>query len=148
MVICTSILETVEFCYLLIQLEPHGNNGGGFAARYRHEKLDGPVHFHYVAPSFWAWKGGEKRLKGLIESVDHILCILPNEDEVCKSNGLAATFVGHPILEDTLQLNVVSYVLCLNSGSCRVYKIILFELYSCRSGLHSCSFYLTLIDSV
>ncbi|XP_022149753.1 probable lipid-A-disaccharide synthase, mitochondrial isoform X2 [Momordica charantia] len=75
-------------------------------ARYRHEKLDGPVHFHYVAPSFWAWKGGEKRLKGLIELVDHILCILPNEDEVCKSNGLAATFVGHPILEDTLQLNV------------------------------------------
>ncbi|XP_008456394.1 probable lipid-A-disaccharide synthase, mitochondrial isoform X2 [Cucumis melo] len=76
-------------------------------ARYRRHKMDGPLHFHYVAPSFWAWKGGEERLKGLVEFVDHILCILPNEEEVCKSNRLAATFVGHPILEDALDLNVV-----------------------------------------
>lgn len=68
--------------------------------------MDGPVHFHYVAPSFWAWKGGEARLKGLAEFVDQVLCILPNEEEVCKSNGLAATFVGHPILEDILELNL------------------------------------------
>lgn len=93
------------------------------AARYRSHKLDGPLHFHYVAPSFWAWKGGEERLKGLVEFVDHILCILPNEEDVCKSNGLAATFVGHPILEDTLDLNVVRCVLilvhagCINSSS-------------------------------
>ncbi|GLJ12970.1 hypothetical protein SUGI_0201870 [Cryptomeria japonica] len=59
-----------------------------------------PVCVHYVAPSFWAWKGGEKRLKGLRNIVDHILCILPFEEEICKMNGLAATFVGHPILED------------------------------------------------
>lgn len=69
--------------------------------------MDGPVHFHYVAPSFWAWKGGEARLKGLAEFVDQIFCILPNEEEVCKSNGVAATFVGHPILEDLLELNSV-----------------------------------------
>ncbi|KAM3301569.1 putative lipid-A-disaccharide synthase, mitochondrial isoform X1 [Capsicum chacoense] len=59
-----------------------------------------PLHFHYVAPSFWAWKGGEARLKGLLQFVDHVLCILPFEAEVCRSNGLAATFVGHPTLED------------------------------------------------
>ncbi|KAJ7961545.1 Lipid-A-disaccharide synthase [Quillaja saponaria] len=75
-------------------------------ARNSKTKLNGPVHFHYVAPSFWAWKGGEERLRGLAEFVDHILCILPNEDEVCRSNGLAATFVGHPTLEDVFELNM------------------------------------------
>ncbi|XP_038900509.1 probable lipid-A-disaccharide synthase, mitochondrial isoform X1 [Benincasa hispida] len=95
-------------------------------ARYRCRKLDGPLHFHYVAPSFWAWKGGEERLKGLVEFVDHILCILPNEEEVCKSNGLAATFVGHPILEDTLELNVgkdASSIELKIQGSCKDFLI-------------------------
>lgn len=80
-----------------------------FAARYCHRGLNFPVHFHYVAPSFWAWKGGEARLKGLANFVDHIFCILPNEEAVCKFNGLAATFVGHPILEDVLELNLVLF---------------------------------------
>lgn len=78
-----------------------------FAARYSQQRLVSPVHHHFVAPSFWAWKGGEGRLKGLIEFVDHVFCILPFEEEVCRSNGLAATFVGHPILEDVLELNLV-----------------------------------------
>lgn len=95
-------------------------------ARYRNDKLACPVHFHYVAPSFWAWKGGEERLKGLVEFVDHILCILPNEAEVCKSNGLAATFVGHPILEDTLELNAGKDASLLElkiQGSCKDFLI-------------------------
>ncbi|OMO95916.1 Glycosyl transferase, family 19 [Corchorus capsularis] len=75
-------------------------------ARYNQQSSDAPVHFHYVAPSFWAWKGGEARLKGLAEFVDHVLCILPNEEAGCRSNGLAATFVGHPVLEDVLELNM------------------------------------------
>lgn len=78
-----------------------------FAARYGRQGWVSPTHFHYVAPSFWAWKGGEPRLKGLTEFVDHILCILPFEEEVLKCNGLVATFVGHPILEDVLDLNSV-----------------------------------------
>eukprot|EP01018_Ginkgo_biloba_P037536 Gb_23138 [translate_table: standard] len=71
-------------------------------ARCSQKGLLRPFSVHYVAPSFWAWKGGEKRLKGLTSMVDHILCILPFEEETCKANGLAATFVGHPILEDVL----------------------------------------------
>lgn len=78
-----------------------------FAARYSQQKPHSPAHFHYVAPSFWAWKGGEARLGGLGEFVDHLLCILPHEAEICMSNGLAATFVGHPMLEDVLELNLV-----------------------------------------
>ncbi|XP_048137593.1 probable lipid-A-disaccharide synthase, mitochondrial isoform X3 [Rhodamnia argentea] len=74
-------------------------------ARHSQQYADGPIHFHYVAPSFWAWKGGQARLKNLAKFVDHIFCILPNEAEVCESNGLSANFVGHPILEDALELN-------------------------------------------
>ncbi|KAM3697086.1 hypothetical protein ACB098_06G087500 [Castanea mollissima] len=106
--------ETMEAAFLF---QPHvvvtvDSKGFSFRllkqlrANYSQQGLDGPVHFHYVAPSFWAWKGGEARLKGLAEFVDQVLCILPNEEEVCKSNGLAATFVGHPILEDLLELNL------------------------------------------
>ncbi|CAN6804566.1 unnamed protein product [Brassica oleracea] len=71
-------------------------------ARYNQQHLENsPVHFHYVAPSFWAWKGGESRLGGLSEFVDHLFCILPNEERVCREHGVEATFVGHPLLEDS-----------------------------------------------
>ncbi|KAF6159180.1 hypothetical protein GIB67_032797 [Kingdonia uniflora] len=76
-------------------------------ARCDQRGLNCPLHIHYVAPSFWAWKGGEARLKELKDFVDHVLCILPFEEEVCRSNGLDATFVGHPILEDAVDLNLV-----------------------------------------
>ncbi|KAI3755629.1 hypothetical protein L1987_55433 [Smallanthus sonchifolius] len=77
-------------------------------ARYCQQGPTAPLHFHYVAPSFWAWKGGEERLNGLSEFVDHVLCILPFEEQVCISHGLPATFVGHPVLEDILELNLVT----------------------------------------
>lgn len=76
------------------------------AARSIQQGMISPQHFHYVAPSFWAWKGGEARLRGLSEFVDHILCILPFEAEVCKANGIAATFVGHPTIEDIMEFKV------------------------------------------
>ncbi|GAB2274957.1 hypothetical protein Dimus_009726 [Dionaea muscipula] len=105
--------QTVEAA---LQFKPHAVvtvDAKGFSfrllkqlrARCSQQGLDTPVHFHYVAPSFWAWKGGEARLKGLADFVDHVFCILPFEEEVCRSNGLAATFVGHPVLEDALKLN-------------------------------------------
>ncbi|KAL2347624.1 hypothetical protein Fmac_001624 [Flemingia macrophylla] len=108
--------ETVEAAALF---EPHvvltvDSKGFSFRflkhlrARYSRKKLHLPAHFHYVAPSFWAWKGGEARLRGLAEFVDHLLCILPNEDKICRLNGLCATFVGHPILEDVLELNLIN----------------------------------------
>uniref|UniRef100_A0A803LRJ4 lipid-A-disaccharide synthase n=1 Tax=Chenopodium quinoa TaxID=63459 RepID=A0A803LRJ4_CHEQI len=99
--------ETVEAAFLF---KPHvvvTVDAKGFSFRFLKELRDSPIHFHYVAPSFWAWRGGEARLKGLSQFIDHILCILPFEEEVCKLNGLAATFVGHPVLEDCLELNLV-----------------------------------------
>ncbi|XP_056693372.1 probable lipid-A-disaccharide synthase, mitochondrial isoform X2 [Spinacia oleracea] len=106
--------ETVEAAFLF---KPHvvvTVDAKGFSFRFLKElrasysvqQLDSPMHFHYVAPSFWAWRGGEARLKCLSQFVDHVLCILPFEEEVCRLNGLAATFVGHPVLEDCLELNL------------------------------------------
>ncbi|KAK3165464.1 hypothetical protein QOZ80_1AG0033480 [Eleusine coracana subsp. coracana] len=70
------------------------------------QKSQSPLHVHYVAPSFWAWKGGESRLSKLSNFVDHILCILPFEEEICRLNGLPATYVGHPLLDDAIGLNM------------------------------------------
>jgi len=75
------------------------------------QNIDSPLHVHYVAPSFWAWKGGESRLLKLRNFVDHMLCILPFEEEICRLNGLPATYVGHPLLDDAAGLNVVGTVL-------------------------------------
>jgi lipid A disaccharide synthetase len=36
-----------------------------------------------------------------------MLCILPFEEEICRLNGLPATYVGHPLLDDAAGLNVV-----------------------------------------
>jgi hypothetical protein len=79
------------------------------------QKVQSPFHVHYVAPSFWAWKGGESRLSKLRNFVDHILCILPFEEEICRLNGLPATYVGHPLLDDAIGLNMVGHVwLCFS----------------------------------
>jgi lipid-A-disaccharide synthase len=81
----------------------------------RYNQVARPLHVHYVAPSFWAWKDGERRLAKLHNFVDHLLCILPFEEEICRLNGLPATYVGHPLLDDAIGLNMVwTYVLCFN----------------------------------
>eukprot|EP00850_Spirogloea_muscicola_P014524 SM000105S13869 [mRNA] locus=s105:155069:157184:- [translate_table: standard] len=58
------------------------------------------LHVQYVAPSYWAWKGGERSLQALRGLVDHVLCILPWEPAACRAHGIGATFVGHPAIED------------------------------------------------
>ena len=47
-----------------------------------------------------------RRLSKLHNFVDHMLCILPFEDEICRLHGLPATYVGHPLLDDAAVLNV------------------------------------------
>ncbi|CAO1946005.1 unnamed protein product [Urochloa humidicola] len=83
-----------SFC-LLKQLKCRSNQKG-----------QSPLHIHYVSPSFWAWKGGESRLSNLHDFVDHMLCILPFEEKICRLNGLPATYVGHPLLDDAIGLNM------------------------------------------
>lgn len=56
---------------------------------------------HYVAPTVWAYK--PKRAKKFAELYDHLLVLLPFEPPYFEAEGLPATFVGHPIVEEPIK---------------------------------------------
>ena len=57
----------------------------------------GVPRVHYVAPQVWAWRAHRvKRYPGLW---DRLLCLLPFEPAWFAQHGIAAEFVGHPVLE-------------------------------------------------
>jgi len=95
------------------------------------QKVQSPLHIHYVSPSFWAWKGGESRLSKLHDFVDHMLCILPFEEEICKLNGLPATYVGHPLLDDVIGLNMVKTCVTLAQHQCHYLYELLNSKFFC-----------------
>jgi lipid-A-disaccharide synthase len=64
------------------------------AARIRPRGI--PV-VHYVAPQIWAWRPG--RVAKIRARVDRLLCLLPFEPPIFEAAGIAARFVGHPVLE-------------------------------------------------
>ncbi len=51
----------------------------------------------YVAPQVWAWR--EHRVKRFPGLWDELLCLLPFEEAYFARHGLAARFVGHPVLQ-------------------------------------------------
>ena len=67
-----------------------------FRVAKRLHGFDVPI-VHYVAPSVWAWRPG--RAKKVARLVDHVMCLLPFEPPYFEKAGVAATFVGHSILE-------------------------------------------------
>lgn len=52
---------------------------------------------HYVAPTVWAWRPA--RAKKIAKFLDHLLVLLPFEPPYFLKEGLACTFVGHPLVE-------------------------------------------------
>jgi lipid-A-disaccharide synthase len=58
-------------------------------------KAAGIPTIHFISPSIWAWRGG--RIKGIKESVDHMLCIFPFETAIYEKASIKATYVGHPL---------------------------------------------------
>ncbi|MBU6475282.1 MAG: lipid-A-disaccharide synthase, partial [Alphaproteobacteria bacterium] len=82
---------------------------------------------HYVAPSVWAWRPG--RAKKVARFLDHILTLLPFEPPYFEAHDLAATFVGHPIVEKLssrgdgdrfrkkYDIDAAQKILCLLPGS-------------------------------
>jgi len=50
---------------------------------------------HFVCPSIWAWR--PERVRKIQASADHVLCIFPFEPALLAEQGIAATYVGHPV---------------------------------------------------
>ncbi|MBI3808957.1 MAG: lipid-A-disaccharide synthase [Nitrospirae bacterium] len=53
---------------------------------------------YYIAPQLWAWR--PSRMKWMQRRVDHVMVILPFEEEIYRRAGVPCTFVGHPLLDD------------------------------------------------
>jgi lipid-A-disaccharide synthase len=52
---------------------------------------------YYIAPQLWAWRPG--RMKWIQQRVDHVVVILPFEEDLYRRAGVRCTFVGHPLLD-------------------------------------------------
>ncbi|MEM9896498.1 MAG: lipid-A-disaccharide synthase [Bacteroidota bacterium] len=63
----------------------------------RHAKKRGIQIYYYIAPKVWAWK--KHRLKRLRNDLDNLMVVLPFEKEFFESHGIAAHYVGSPVLE-------------------------------------------------
>lgn len=62
----------------------------------RRTKRCGASVVQLVAPQLWAW--GPWRIGRVRRIADHVICLLPFEEAWFRSRGVAATFVGHPVI--------------------------------------------------
>lgn len=64
------------------------------AKRARRYKI--PVYY-YCPPQLWAW--GQWRVRKLRRYVDHVLTVLPIEQEFFQDKDIPSTYVGHPFFD-------------------------------------------------
>jgi lipid-A-disaccharide synthase len=62
----------------------------------RAKKYGIPVYY-YCPPQLWAWGGW--RIKKMKRTVDHVLAVLPVEQDYFEGHGIPTTFVGHPFFD-------------------------------------------------
>jgi lipid-A-disaccharide synthase len=65
--------------------------------RLKRDNLGIPL-IRYVAPMVWAWRPW--KAKEVAQFLDHIMTLLPFEPPYFEKEGLPATFVGHPVIEE------------------------------------------------
>jgi lipid-A-disaccharide synthase len=53
---------------------------------------------YYISPQVWAW--GEGRVRTIARTVDRLAVAFPFEVDFYRKRGVAAEFVGHPLLEE------------------------------------------------
>ena len=63
-------------------------------------KAAGARVVHLVAPQLWAW--APWRIRKLRRLTDHVMCVLPFEQEWFRQRGVEATFIGHPLFDKSL----------------------------------------------
>jgi lipid-A-disaccharide synthase len=68
-------------------------------------KAQGMKVIHLVAPQVWAW--APWRIRKLRKRSDLVLCLLPFEEEWFMARGVPAKFVGHPLFDEPLDLEVI-----------------------------------------
>ena len=59
---------------------------------------------HYVAPQVWIWREG--RVKKFKKFVDHMLLLFDFEKKYFDKENILNTFVGHPLLEDSMKSKI------------------------------------------
>jgi lipid-A-disaccharide synthase len=70
----------------------------GFNLRLaRHARHAAIPVLYYIAPQVWAWH--RSRMKRLAATTDRLAVILPFEEELFRSAGACAHFVGHPLTD-------------------------------------------------
>jgi lipid-A-disaccharide synthase len=72
------------------------------------KKLGIPIYY-YISPQVWAWRPG--RVATLKKLVDKIGVILPFEEQFFRDRGVAASYVGHPLL-DSVQSDCSKVTFC------------------------------------
>ncbi|HYB09429.1 MAG TPA: lipid-A-disaccharide synthase [Alphaproteobacteria bacterium] len=70
---------------------------GRVEKRVKRKRLGIPL-IRYVAPMVWAWRPW--KAKESARFLDHIMTLLPFEPPYFEKEGLPATFVGHPVIEE------------------------------------------------
>lgn len=63
-------------------------------------KSNGVKVIHMVAPQLWAW--APWRIRKLRRLTDHVMCVLPFEEDWFRSRGVDATFIGHPLFAEPI----------------------------------------------
>jgi lipid-A-disaccharide synthase len=53
---------------------------------------------YYIAPQIWAWR--PRRMRWMQRRVDHVIAVLPFEEDLYRRAGVPCTFVGHPLLDE------------------------------------------------
>ena len=64
----------------------------------RHLRRAGIPVVVYISPQLWAWRSG--RVRRIRRDVVRVLCILPFEVEFYARHGVAAEYVGHPLVDE------------------------------------------------
>ena len=60
---------------------------------------------HLVAPQLWAW--APWRIRKLRRLTDHVMCVLPFEEQWFRDRGVRATFIGHPMFNQPLDFGAL-----------------------------------------